>query len=54
MTSEKVKDSPVTNFRSENMVHMAVFDFDSGTIQVLFGGKEDPDEIKFIDLGKLF
>ncbi len=53
MTSEKTKDSPVYNFRSENVMHMAVFDFESRDVQVLYGGKENPDEINFIDLGKL-
>lgn len=51
MTAEKVKDSPVYNFRSELMVHMAVVDFDTHRVQVLFSGKEDPDAIEWIDLG---
>ncbi len=54
MTAEKVKDSPVVSIRGQLLVHLAVFDFESRSMQVMFCGKEDPDDIEWIDIGKLY
>ena len=54
MTAEKIKDSELVSFRSSSVVHLAVADFDSHTVQAVFSGKDDPDDIEWIDLGKFF
>ena len=54
MTSEKIKDSHVVSFRGDDLIHMVVMDFDTHRMQAVFGGKEDLDEIEWIDLGKMY
>ena len=54
MTCEKIKDSNVISIRSESAVHIAVLDFETHKLQAVFYGKEDPDEIEWIDLGKMY
>lgn len=54
MTSEKIKDSPIENIRSATVVHMVVMDFDTHKAQALFSGGKDPDDIQWIDLGKMY
>lgn len=54
MTVEKIKDNPLVNFRSAGVVHLVVMDFASHKAQVLFSSDKDPDEIEWIDLGKMY
>lgn len=52
LTCEKTEDSPVINFRGDNLVHMVVFDYDTHSIQaILNNDKQEADNQKFVDLG---
>lgn len=52
LTSEKVEDNSLINCRNSMMVHMVLVDYDTKSVQVLFGSPEGTkDKIKFIDLG---
>ena len=54
LTSEKIIDSPLINFRSPNLIHMVVVDFDTHRMQAVFCGKELTDDPVWIDLGKVY
>ncbi len=52
ITSEQVEDSSLINCRSSAMVHLLLVDYDTKSVQVLFGSPGGTkDKIKFIDIG---
>lgn len=54
MTYEKIKESPIVSIRSLTVVHMVVLDFSTHKAQAIFSSNKDPDEIEWIDLGKMY